>query len=374
MKTKIGITDDLADIFIIQALKEGNCDYYTLKTQEKRNAHAEYMIRRNKFDKVTYEEKFDRLSQLMIMYDEIELPILNQYYMLNGKIEQIAKIRSDFPPQFYSEEQLSQEELSDNDAMKLKPFIMSAVNNINFSDGYIQYAIERKGSVMNLYSTVYDMMYNHDSGVSDSQLKKEALTGYCILAEHQQPTLDSPEHYILYTHKVIIRLVKSIMIYFASNRICESDYYSRIFTNFSTETNINDAYGMVKTQVSYIMEQQPAFEGLSEIIDFRKKKKRQIHDLREEVSSLEALLKEGAHERALQKAIADVRLANEALIKNSLAKRTAQIATYISVPISMVELLTFGTSFSMTIGVVGTIGQLSADLNSKQSDWLFVAR
>ena len=80
------------------------------------------------------------------------------------------------------------------------------------------------------------------------------------------------------------------------------------------------------------------------------------------------------NEKALQKAILDIRLANEALIKNTMAKNVAKIATYIAVPISIAELLTFGTSFSTLIGVVGSVAQLKTDLDSKQSDWLFVAR
>ena len=141
-------------------------------------------------------------------------------------------------------------------------------------------------------------------------------------------------------------------MYFEINNTQEYDYYSKIFSNFSTETNLNAAYAIIKTQISHIIEQQPAFESLLEIIKFRKKRAKAIHDLREEVSALEQLIKEGEHEVALQKAIRDVRLANEALIKNTAAKRTAQIATYISVPISLVEHFFFGTSFSTIIGVL----------------------
>ena len=372
MKAHIGLTDDLADVFVIQALKEGCCDYLGFTTQEERSKYADYMIRKNRFDQKTYREGFDRLSQLMIMYDEIELPILNPYYELHEKLEKIAKIRKDLPDWFYSGEQLERDYLSDHDAMKIKPIVMSAIKNINFTGGYIQYAVERKGSINKLYSTVYDMMYNHKSEVFDELLYMEASMGYSMLSENQQPNL--PEQYILYTYKVIITLVKNFIIYLEMNKSGKYDYYSRVFTNFGTAINVNDAYGMIKTQISYILEQQPAFESISEIINFKKKKKKAIHDLREEISSLEELFREGACEDALQKAINDVRLANTALLKNSPVKRIAQIATYISVPISVLELVVFGTSFSTLIGVAGTIAQFETDKNSKQRDWLFVAK
>jgi len=374
MKAHISITDDLADVFIIQALKEGYCNHLTGRTQERRNRHAEYMLHQSKLDNIEYAERFDRISQLILMYDEIELPILNTSYGLTGKIEQIARIREDMPAWFYSNEQLSREELSDDDAMKLKPIIMSAIKNINFREHYLSYIIERNSSIGKHYSTVYDMMYNHASGVFDEHLKSDAISGYSMLANHISISPDSPESCILYTHKVIITLVKNLLLYFSLNTLHECDYYSKVFADFSSEVNVNAAYGMVKTQISYIMEQQPAFESLSEIMTFKEKRKKELHDLREVVSSLEILLKKGSCEAAIQKAISDVRSANESLIKNTPTKRIAQIATYISVPISVVELLAFGTPFSMIIGVVGTIAQLTTDMNSKQSDWLFVAR
>ena len=374
MKSQIGITDDLADVFFIQAMKEGYCDHLTGTEQKNRNEFAEYMIHNGKFDKVAYREKFDRLGQLMIMYDKIQLPILNPSFTLHGKIEQVANIYRDLPIRLYTSQQLTREELSDDDAMKLKPIIMSSIKNIDFSNAYVAYAIARKDSIESLYNTVYDMMYNHESGVYDENLNAEAIIGYGMLSENEQPEPNSPEYYILYTHKVIITLVKSLICYLELNKSNEYDYYSKVFCNFSAETNLNLAYGMIKTQISHILEKQPAFESLSEIMDFKKKKKKAIHDLREEITALEYLLKEGAYEAALQKAINDVRSANEALIKNCPAKRIAQIATYISVPISVVELLAFGTPFSMMIGVVGTVAQLKSDINNKQGDWLFVAK
>lgn len=374
MKTKIDITDDLADIFMIQALREGYCDYFTAREQNERNEFANCMFEKGKLDKITYREKFDIISQLMILYDRIEFPIANLGFALHGQIEQVANLNRDLPEWFYSEHQVMTDELSNDNAMTIKPIIMSAIKNINFTDAHVSYATERRGSIEELYSTVYDMMYNHGSGIVDIVLEKDAIIGYGLLSENKPLSPNSPSAHILYTHKVIITLVKNIMVYLILNKRDKCDYYSSVFTNFNTEINLSVAYGMIKTQLSYIMDRQPAFESLSEIMSFRKKKKKAIHDFREEINSLECLLKEGASEAALQKAINDVRYANEILIKNSPSKKIAQIATYISVPISVVELLTFGTPFSMIIGVAGTIAQLKSDMDSKQSDWLFVAR
>ncbi len=119
---------------------------------------------------------------------------------------------------------------------------------------------------------------------------------------------------------------------------------------------------------------QPAFTSLTEVLSFRKKKWRDIVALQNEISNIEELLRTGGTEAAINQAVKDVKLANEALIRGNTTKKTAQIATYLSVPISLLEFLTFGTSFSMTISVVGTMAQLKSDLENRQSNWLFVAR
>lgn len=45
MKSQIDITDDLADVFMIQALREGYCDYLTAREQNERSDFANYMIK-----------------------------------------------------------------------------------------------------------------------------------------------------------------------------------------------------------------------------------------------------------------------------------------------------------------------------------------
>ena len=374
MKSIIGITNDLADVFLIQALREGYCNYARRNTQEKRIDFADYLVNKGHYNNDRYNSCFDRLSHILLMYDQIELPIMNDGFILTGEIEKIATISDYLPKWCFSTEQLTTEELSEKDAICIKPIIMSAIKNINFTKPYKQYAIERGGSINGLFSTVYDMMYNHTSGKYSSEIHRDLARGYRILDENRDFNLDCPESFILYTYKTVICLVKEFLIYLLINSQNDCDYYSHVFSNFSTGEYVNEAYGIIKTQISNIIDQQPAFESISEILSFKDKKKNAINSLRQEVLCLEALLKEGATEAAIKKAIDDVRLANNALIKNTPAKRIAQIATYITVPIGFLEYLSFGTPFSLLISIVGAIAQLSADRKAKQSEWLFVAR
>lgn len=374
MKKTIGITNDLADIFVIQALKEGYCNNLATRTQEARNQHSEYMIRSGHYSDAMFQEGFDRLSQLLIMYDNITLPILNCGYNLQGKITDIAQIDHSMPIEFYSNDQLDIDELSDKQATAWKPIVMSAIKNIRFNSDYIAYAEKQSGSIEGFYSYMFDQMYNHANASYNPEIEKDSLSAYCLLAENNPLDYPCVESYILYTHRVLITMIKELMLYFKLSKNKECDYYSTIFNNFSTATKTNEAYVIVREKISDILTLQPAFNSLSEILTFRKKKRKDIAALRNEIFNIEELLRTGGTESAIKQAAKDVKLANEALIRGNASKRTAQIATYLSVPISLMELLTFGTSFSMSISIVGTIAQLKSDLDNRHSNWLFVAR
>lgn len=377
MKNAIGITDDLADIFLIQALREGGGRYFTNKNQEDRLEYADYMVRRAKLTDASFSEKFDRLSQLLILYDDISLPIMNQGFELTGKYVECAKIPQVMPCYFYSSEQVDTEELSDDEAMAFKPVVMSAVlNKVNFSKDYVDFMKHTAGSPEAFVSRMYDLFYRKkDEGYhSDLDILKGIRKAYSQFTEGEVLDYPCDGSYFLRTEKLIIQTVKNFMLYKKFNKNGKFDYYSQMFEHFSSAENVNAAYAIVKTQISQILTLQPAFHNLSEIFEFKKKKKRNILNLRNEISAIEEILRSDGREKALAQAVSDVQKANEALIQGSPSKKIAQWATYISLPLSVFENLAFGTSYSTIISGVGFLAQLKSDFAEQQSKWLFVAR
>ena len=69
--------------------------------------------------------------------------------------------------------------------------------------------------------------------------------------------------------------MKNILLYFElMKKFDDCDYYTNIFSDFNTESNVNNAYAMVKIQISQIIGLQPMFNSFSEIMAFKKKKKK----------------------------------------------------------------------------------------------------
>lgn len=318
--------------------------------------------------------RFNQLSNLLVMYDNISFPIINQAFSLTEKIGYFVEICQLMPSEFYSNRQLEICELSNEQAIIWKPVLMSSIKNISFSDYYCHFAKERAGTVENYISEMFDQFYHRIDFQPNLQMYLELSTAFGMNAEGNIFDYNCTEGCVLFTANLIINLMKELMIYTKFNENNEYDYYSKIFDNFSTTNAVTDAYGIVRTQISNILSLQPVFSNLNEIWSFKKRKKREIQDLRDEISNLECIIRTNGHENAIQKAIKDIRTANETLIKGTAAKKIAQIATYISVPIGMMELYKFGTSFSMLISAVGAIAQAKADIECRKSDWLFIAR
>lgn len=375
MKKSIGITNDLADIFFIQALREGYSNYLSTGDQGARNAVANYLKDSQKISDKAYKEKFDVLSHLIVMYDNISFPIINQAFSLTEKMENHVEICQVMPIDFYSNRQLEKSELSDDQAMSWKPLLISAVHNINFSENYIEFAKERGRTPIEYISEMFDQFYNRVDSQPNHQMLAELSSAYGMQAEGGSLNYNCVESNVLYTANLIINIMKELIVYNKFNKNNEFDYYSKIFDNFCIPTNtVIDAYGILRTQISNILTLQPAFSSLNEIWSFKSRKKKEIKQLRDEISNLEGIIQTDGREIAIQKAINDIRAANEALIKGTPAKRIAQLATYISAPIGILELLSFGTSFSLIISVVGSIAQGIIDYKCKKSDWLFIAR
>ncbi len=372
MKSLVGITTDLADVFFIQALKEGYCDYMLNNTKEKRNEFANYMFKKGNYTNESYSMNFDRLSHLLMLYDEVAFPIFDQGFLLHGGISEVAQIKQIMPYYFYTNRQLDIFELSDEQAMSWKPIIMNAVKKVNFFDYYDNFARKRAGSIENYISMMFDHFYK--TNYTNKDIYYEMLDIDCRILDGEMFDYICDESCVLYTKNLIINLVKNLRICLKFNENGNCDFYSKMFDDFSTSTDVNNAYEIVKLRISNILTLQPAFSSLSQILKFRSKKKNAIKNLRNEISAIENILRTGGKEAAIKQAIRDVKLANEELIKGSATKKVAQIATYISVPIGLAELVTFGSSFSILISVVGTMAQLKIDRENESKDWLFIAR
>lgn len=373
MERKIAITNDLAEVFVTCSLNENYCDFIDGKHNKER---YNYQLRKLADLRINFEDSFSALSHLLLLYDQIELPTMHPIYTLHGDISSIAEIRGDedsvlfgisflpLPLELYYPKE---------NAANIRPLVINACMKKPVPPYLNKYAIETKGSVENLYCYMYDRRHKRNDFSRNNRIEFD-LQADDKIWQRRLSEVNSDEYSAClaneYVHQVLFELLQIRKI--AQEEPC--DFYTPLFSNFHSEINLNDAYCILKNQISMIMDEQPAFDSLTEILRFRESRHRDIKLLRDEVSALDTLLVQGEREQAIQKAIQDVRSANQSLIKNTVAKKTARIATYLSVPISLLELYTFGTSYSIAIGAVGTTAQFIADRSDSKNNWLFVAR
>ena len=375
MEKRIVITDDLAYLLLTLAMKEGYCSYDTTygnfyKFQEK------FLIDRLENEGKKIPNLFSRLSQLLLLYEDIDIPAPGNSYHLCGNITSVAHITGEIPKWFYESfpAPFKRDVLPNELALTLKPLVINDCMNKNLHRFFKELAAKTTGSVKSLFSYVYDWLYNNNTFIRNDYVDSLLDIIPSIINKRTPDEITHDQKNIIWIYREIQKSIFYLLLIQNIAHQTPCDFYTPAFSNYYTTTNANDAYCILKNQISMILDEQPAFETLTEILRFRDRKYRDIKLLRDEISTLDSLLVQGEREKAIQKAINDVRSANQSLIKNTVAKKTAKIATYLSVPISFLEMYTFGTSYSMAIGVVGTTAQLIADYNDSKSNWLFVAR
>lgn len=370
MENKIALTDNLGKLFINLSLKEDLCRILDIKDPFSGALGLYRLMMQPKNSNL-----FSMLTQILILYDNIELPFYSYGYKFNSDVASFVHLTDDVLVLLrYQDKTLISEKINffAEQAIPLRPFIINRCITKLFDNEYIS-DLDKKIRVAEcFYNYLVDCYIYQSVPDIDDFLEKntsifDALTDLDHFKEHNEDIISSATLDIQDALHELFTLQK-----IAKGGHC--DFYTPSLSDFHTATNVSDAYCILKTQISMIMEEQPAFESLTDVLKFRKKKNRDIKLLRNEVSNLESLLIQGEKEYAIQKAIKDVRSANTSLLKNTPVKQTARLATYFSVPISMLEFYKFGSSYSTLIGVVGTTAQFIADCKDSKNNWLYVAR
>ncbi len=365
MQNTLSILGRLQDIFFLQALKE-NLSYNHGRGISQIET-IEYFERKMRCSKEEYDEGLSKITQLMIMYDKLSFPTVFFPYVFSKELKEKVINETKIKPLYGFDNTVTHiNEFSFDDAKRLKPIILNAIGNLKYSKKFIEFCDDEAGSVMSFYSGLYDYIYTDDSINYDNPSD--------VISEFKAYNLSKNQQFIDLASCKLKRLVKEMLLLRDISINDHFDIYSEIFNDFHTSWNKEDAYLILKTQISNVITLQPHFESIKEIIKFRKSKKREIKDYREQIANLENILKTDCRENAIKVAINNVKSANEALIKNTACKTAARLATYLSVPTSIIELLTFNTSFSILIGIVGAFAQIGADLSDKKNKWIFVAR
>ena len=381
MQNKIALTDDLGQLFLALSLKERILGFniYGKEVVPKENVGDFLLWKLKKHP--TNSDLFSMLTQILILYDGIELPFYSHCLDIIGDVASFTHLTEDVYVVISVDGDTSLingiESFSIEQAIILKPLIINRCMTKLYDNREVKNFDENRARLINsFYSYIFDCYYNeaHLKSVPDVDEFFENNTFLFDVSPYLEDFQKDVEHNL---DVATFQIGKAFGELLTLQKIAKGgpcDFYTPSLSDFHTTTNVSDAYCILKNQISMIMEEQPAFESLTDIIKFREKKYHDIKLLRNEVSNLESLLIQGEKELAIQKAIEDVRSANTSLIKGSPVKQTARLATYFSVPISLLELYTFGTSYSILIGVVGTTAQWIADQSDSKNNWLFVAR
>lgn len=375
MENKIAITGDLADLFIALSLKEDYCSYFTGFDDK---GHGDYILENLARIGCNYNDLLSRLTHLLLLYDKIDLPILNSSYFIKGEMKSIAAVKHNVPIGFSKSHWVIP--FYDEDFFpktlypRFKPIIINFCMHYANTRFFSEYAIDTTGSVDNFFSYLFDRFFYREGFEVNDRIETDAESLLIYVYKDEDYPLTANAERIHTALGILENALRNCMLIRAQAKEGPCDFYTPGFSDFHNTTNTDDAYCILKTQISKVIQKQPALESLTDILRFREERHHDILLLRNEVSNLESLLIQGGREKAIQKAFEDVKRANQSLLIGTKAKDISKISTYLGLPLGAIEFLTLGTPFSLIISAAGTTAQLVGDYSDYKNNWLFVAR
>lgn len=135
-----------------------------------------------------------------------------------------------------------------------------------------------------------------------------------------------------------------------------------------------NSYQLLKVSLENQIGQLPKLDTLDDVIKLKEKKRKDIFRLNEIIANIEDSLREG-RAKAILKANAEIGQAVKELNKNLTTEKISVWSTYLSIPLSAVELLIGVPSVaSICSGITGAIATYKSNRIKKNNEWIYVVR
>lgn len=141
------------------------------------------------------------------------------------------------------------------------------------------------------------------------------------------------------------------------------------YTDFIDTESELECYKILKVVVNEQYSKTPSFSSIDDMLKFKENNYWGIISLRNEISNLESVLRKYDSQQAIRKAEADVLKAQVALLRNSNLNRASKIATYLSIPVGIMDSMQ-GSFLGLSLSVVGTITTALSDINTFRNNWI----
>lgn len=140
------------------------------------------------------------------------------------------------------------------------------------------------------------------------------------------------------------------------------------------KSQIEKCFRILKIEQANLLGELPCFSNITEVIETKNKRRKDIKRLRQVLSELENILREGGTTSAIKKAENDIIKANAEMCRSLNCGKISRYTTYISLPISIAETI-IGASFGGLVITAGSfLTQLYNDYTYKKNNWLSLLR
>lgn len=374
MRNSIILPFNYEKIFVIEAKKSGLikpkeiCDDSSLSEiyHEDEIYNRCYRTRQNLF-------------QMILLYDELIMQDFDAAYDFN-KINSFGHFKIYPFEDFYYFDAVNHEDNSLY-AEYLKPAMLKCLKK--GSKDFFESKNNKKVSYSKLISELYDYIFGVSDNISENAMQLLKLNE----KKYELKYLDAPPEFTEMGFETELNAVFTGFYDLLCWELKISTEHEAYIVNSEFqlskigcdiyEENINtylDAYKILKCECANIIGTLPHMCSIEDAILLKQKRKKDIKNLREVIDNLENVLRSEGREKAIIKAVEDVKKASTALSKCERVNRIGKWTTLFSVPVGVIEMLLGGGFGGLGLSVIGTATCLIDEKIKKNNGWCEVIR
>lgn len=133
-------------------------------------------------------------------------------------------------------------------------------------------------------------------------------------------------------------------------------------------TDSMEAYNILRVECSKIIGSLPKIDSIQEVFQLKEKRRKDIHNLKQELSRLEYEIRNGNSIKAVEKAAEDIGKASKSLTKGNLVSRVTKWTNVFSIPIGIAASFLEKPQISIGAGLITAIGNTSSFIETTIKD------
>lgn len=300
------------------------------------------------------------LFRIILLYDNIICYDVSDGYSLD-ELAKAANIQIKYEEPLYRFPFAVEVAKDKEFANYIKPIVMNDMKKHPFGNGYKTKidGLSEATFNANLFDNLFlkkklDYQMQKAIKVNEDYFNPNPINGYAEGVFHMK-----------YHVNEVAKLIETSSL---NDAIIVGSYYD--LDNFQGIDLTQKCYNILRIEYEKIVSYLPQFDSLSELLHFKEKRKKDVIRFRHVLNEMEDVFRNNGKEDAIKSSINSIQKANKELCWATKLGKISKLATYISLPVGILESIHNNSFIGLTVTATGYLTQLLSDRKQKRNNWL----